>query len=273
MAKKILIIEDEYFLADMYQTKFKKEGYDVEVAKNGKIGLEKARKEKPNLILLDLVMPEMDGYQVLKKLKSEEKTKNLLVYIFSNLAQSGEIEKGLKMGAAGFLLKADLTPGQLMNKINNIFSNQNQEKTEKKETKKIGQKNIKQKNKNNGKKILLIEDDEDIIAIYKMRFEKEGYSVEVAKNGAWGIKLAKEKSFDMIILDMVMPAMNGYQAIKKLKENEKTKNIPIAVLSNSAQDQDIEKAKKCGAACFILKSQITPAKLSKEINKLLTKKK
>jgi CheY-like chemotaxis protein len=268
MAKKILIIEDENFLAEMYRAKIKKEGYDVITAENGKIGLAKAQKEKPDLILLDLVMPEMDGYEVLKKLKSSAQTKNIIVYIFSNLAQSGEIEKGIKMGATGFLLKANHTPGELMEKIKKVFSEQKNNKKNVLTKPKITQ-NIDLQKEKNGKKILLIEDQEDIIAIYKTRLEKEGYEVKVARNGAWGIKLAKNGNFDIIILDMVMPAMSGYQAIKVIKSSEKTKNIPTIVLSNSAQDKDIEKAKKCGAKGFILKSQITPLKLTKEIKKII----
>jgi len=80
--KKILIIEDENFLLDMYRMKFEKEGYTVFTSLTGEEGVRIAQKEKPDLILLDLVMPKMDGYQVLKKLKADKRTKDIKVYIF-----------------------------------------------------------------------------------------------------------------------------------------------------------------------------------------------
>ncbi|MBU1778633.1 response regulator transcription factor [Patescibacteria group bacterium] len=118
------------------------------------------------------------------------------------------------------------------------------------------------------KKILIIEDEENILKMYKLRLEKEGYEVETAKNGAWGIKLAIEQKFDVIIMDIVMPAMNGCQVLKKLKIENKI-FTPIIVVSNSAQDADIKYAKKCGADSYLIKSQITPTELVKEIKNLL----
>lgn len=270
MPKKILIVEDELFLAEMYKIKFEKEGFDVLVAGNGRSGIETAQTKMPDLIFLDLVMPDVDGYQVLKVLKGNNKTKNIKIYILSNLAQSGEIDKGIKAGADGFLLKSSLTPSQLSEMTNRILSGE-KIKIESKLNKKIvlNKKNIEKNQKIQGRKVLLIEDEEAIIEMYKIGLEKENFQVEVAKNGAWGLKLAKKEKFDVIIMDMMMPAMNGYTAIKKIKKIETEKNIPIIILSNSAQDKDIEKAKKCGATCYYLKSQITPKKLANEINKLL----
>jgi CheY-like chemotaxis protein len=287
MPPKILIIEDEEFLVDMYKMKFKSEGYKVMVAYNGEDGIRVAREQKPDLILLDLVMPKMDGYQVLKELKSNNTTKDLKVYILSNLGQNGEIDQSFIDGADGYMLKSNLTPRQLVENVEKIFTGQTvgirkrQMEIEKKKNNLALKQSLEQDAlvkdktgdfstvKDNGIAILLIEDEEAIIDMYKLRLEKEGIRVEVAKNGAWGLKLAKEKDFDIIVMDMVMPAMNGYDAIKELKKNNKTKAVPIIVLSNSAQEEDIAEAKKLGAAVYLLKSQITPAKLVGEIRKVL----
>jgi DNA-binding response OmpR family regulator len=114
---KILLIEDDEVLAGMYEMKFKQKGYDITLAKNGEDGLEAAQKEKPDLILLDLILPRKDGYQVLQELKGNEETKDIDVFILSNLGQNGEIKKGKEMGAKDYLIKANLTPGQLVDKI------------------------------------------------------------------------------------------------------------------------------------------------------------
>ncbi len=268
---KILIVEDEEFLSDMYKIKFGQEGYGVIVARDGLAGLEMAQKERPDLVLLDLVLPGLDGFQVLKKLKQDSATKNIKVFILSNLGQADEVDKGIKTGADGYFIKANLTPTQLLEKVNAIFDGRGQaDKNKKSEHNKrieIEHQPIEKKQA----RILLIEDEEAIINMYRLGFNKAGFIIESAKNGAWGLRLARQKKFDVILLDMVMPAMNGYEAIKMLKADEATKAVPIIILSNSAQDKDIAEAKKLGAAVCLLKSQITPAKLVKEVEKIIQK--
>ncbi|MFA5359603.1 MAG: response regulator [Patescibacteria group bacterium] len=266
---KILIVEDEQFLSDMYKLKFEHDGYKAVVARDGSEGLELAKKEKPDLILLDLVLPGIDGFKVLTELKKDAATKNIKVFIFSNLGQENEIKTGKKIGADGYFIKANMTPSQLMEKVNALFNNKDEIKPTKKiNSEKESDNSIVEKS---SAKILLIEDEEAIINMYKLRFDKEGFQIEIARNGAWGLKLARQKKFDIILLDMVMPAMNGYEAIKALKSDDNTKNVPIIILSNSAQDGDIKKAKKLGANSYLLKSMITPAKLVEEVKRYLNK--
>ncbi|MBU0647196.1 MAG: response regulator [Patescibacteria group bacterium] len=122
MSKKILIVEDEEVLLDVYKIKFSQTDYQIITAMDGLAGLELARKELPDLILLDLILPKMDGYQVINELKKDKKTKKIKIYILSNLVQNKEIEKGFQNGVDGFLIKANLTPTQLLNKVNQIFT-------------------------------------------------------------------------------------------------------------------------------------------------------
>lgn len=123
MSKKILIVEDESFIAEMYKIKFESFGYLVAIARDGVEGVQMAYEFLPDLILLDLVMPHKDGYQTLKELKEGDKTRSIRVFILSNLGQKEEVEKGLKVGADGFFIKAHLTPSQLLEQVNKIFSN------------------------------------------------------------------------------------------------------------------------------------------------------
>lgn len=270
---KILIVEDEEFLSDMYKIKFEQAGYEVVVARDGLEGFESAKKEKPDLMLLDLVLPKLDGFRVLKKIRKDPAIKKIKVFILSNLGQIDEVNKGMAGGADGYFIKANLTPTQLLEKVSAIFKvRSNGEKNNHNEIahdhdKEAAMEPVLAK----AAKILLIEDEEAIINMYRLRFQRGGFQIEVAKNGAWGLKLARQKKFDVIIMDMVMPAMNGFEAIKILKAEAATKNVPIIILSNSAQDKDIEQAKKMGAAACLLKSMITPAKLVKEVEKIINK--
>ena len=119
---KILLIEDDNLLVEMYKAKFEKAGFEMVTALDGEKGLEAARQEKPDLILLDMVLPQKDGYQVLEELKQDENTKDITVIILSNLGQSAEVKKGKEGGADDYLIKANLTPGQLVEKIEKKLS-------------------------------------------------------------------------------------------------------------------------------------------------------
>jgi DNA-binding response OmpR family regulator len=114
---KVLIIEDEESLAQMYQTKFDHEGYEVVVANDGSIGIEQAQKTKPDIILLDIILPKKDGFMVLKELKSDKSTAGVKVIMLTNLGQDEDVIKGKKLGAIDYLVKANLTPAQLVAKV------------------------------------------------------------------------------------------------------------------------------------------------------------
>lgn len=117
MAKKILIIEDDKFLRELIAQKLVKEGYDIAEAVDGEKGVKAAKEEKPDLVLLDLVLPGIDGFEVLARIKGDSEIAQIPVIILSNLGQKDDIEKGLKMGAADYLIKAHFTPAEIIEKI------------------------------------------------------------------------------------------------------------------------------------------------------------
>ena len=117
---KILIIEDDKFLRELITQKVSKEGYEVVGAVDGEEGLKMAGEERPGLILLDLILPTMDGFEVLKRLKEQETTKNIPVILLSNLGQKEDIDKGMQLGAKDYMIKAHFTPGEIIEKIKSI---------------------------------------------------------------------------------------------------------------------------------------------------------
>jgi len=117
MAKKILVIEDDKFLRELISQKLLHEGYGIAEATDGEKGLEAVEKEKPDLVLLDLILPGVDGFEVLAKMKEDSTMAQIPVIILSNLGQKDDIEKGLKMGAVDYLIKAHFTPAEIIEKI------------------------------------------------------------------------------------------------------------------------------------------------------------
>jgi DNA-binding response OmpR family regulator len=120
--KKILIIEDDKFLRELISQKLLKEGHVVNEAIDGEDGIKKTREDKPDLILLDLILPGIDGFEVLSQIKTDPNLAPIPVIILSNLGQREDVEKGLKLGAVDYLIKAHFTPGEIIEKVNAAFS-------------------------------------------------------------------------------------------------------------------------------------------------------
>lgn len=114
---RILLIEDDSFLSGMYDTKLKLEGFDVVLAEDGAKGLELAVSQNPDIILLDIILPKMDGFSVLKHLRDNPDAKNIPVILMTNLGQKEDVEKGIALGAKDYLVKAHFMPSEVVEKI------------------------------------------------------------------------------------------------------------------------------------------------------------
>lgn len=115
--KKLMVVDDDRFITKVYSIKLTHEGYDVILAYNGEEALEKAKKDKPGLILLDLIMPRMDGFETLERLKKDPKLKKIPVLVLSNLGQETDIERAMELGAEDYLVKSNISLKYILEKI------------------------------------------------------------------------------------------------------------------------------------------------------------
>jgi DNA-binding response OmpR family regulator len=120
--KTVLLIEDDPFLIDIYGSKFKESGFNVEIISDGSVKLENIKSIKPDIILLDLVLPHHQGWEVLKTIREDESLKSVPVVIFSNLSQKADVEKGMALGATRYLVKAQYTPSEVVAEVNKILN-------------------------------------------------------------------------------------------------------------------------------------------------------
>lgn len=119
---RILLVEDDEFLAGMYVAKLDLEDFTVSHANDGEKGLKLAMEEKPDIILLDIILPKMSGFDVLKDLKVDPQTKDIPVVLLTNLGQRDDVQKGLDLGAADYLIKAHFMPSEVVEKIKKIIA-------------------------------------------------------------------------------------------------------------------------------------------------------
>ena len=117
MAKKIIIIEDEEVLLSLLQKKLIDEGYEVDIAKDGEEGLSKLRKNKVDLILLDIVMPKMGGFEVMESLSQDPELSEIPIIIISNSGQPVELSRAKELGAKDWLIKAEFEPDEVVDKV------------------------------------------------------------------------------------------------------------------------------------------------------------
>lgn len=120
--EKILIIEDDRFISKMYQTKLSLEGYIVETAENGAQGVEKIKSFQPDIVLLDIIMPEMDGFGVLEAIRDDDTINSTSVVVMSNLAQEDHLKRAKALGAKDYIVKSQLTPMDVVKKIKEILA-------------------------------------------------------------------------------------------------------------------------------------------------------
>jgi DNA-binding response OmpR family regulator len=119
--KSILLIEDDPFVVDIYTKKLAEAGFSVEVAQDKEETLKKISERKPDLLLLDIVLPNIEGWDLLKEIKEDLSLRDIKVAILSNLGQKDDVERGLKLGAERYFIKAHYTPTQVVEEIKKIL--------------------------------------------------------------------------------------------------------------------------------------------------------
>lgn len=254
--KKILVIEDDELLGGIMVEKLKAEGFDVTLSKDGALGFQKISDMKPDIVLLDMVVPTLSGYEILEAKQKNSATKNIPVLVISNSGQKVEIENIKNLGVKDYIIKAQFSPSEVVDKVKNIlgiviaFEKDGKTKT--------GAKLI-------GKKILLVEDDEFLAELLSKKLIMEGTQLIHASDGEDALTKIESVVPDAIVLDMILPGMSGYEMLEKIKSDKRFAYIPVLILTNLSQKEDEERAKKLDVKEFLFKSEYT---LDEIVNKI-----
>jgi DNA-binding response OmpR family regulator len=252
-SKKILIIEDEPTLSDILLRKLSEAGYDAYHAETGPAGLDSIRKNRPDLVLLDMMLLGQNGMEILQAIREDDTIKYTKVVIISNSGQPIEIEGALELGAKDYLIKAQFDPDEVLSKIRMQLHDEKQE----------GQKTIV------GKKVLIVEDDKFLRDLLSKKMKTEKVELFVAVDGAQGLNLAEREKPNVILLDILMPGMDGYAVLEKIRQNVELKDTIVIILSNFGQKEDIEKAMTLGANLFLIKAAVTLDEIVKNVKESL----
>ena len=198
-----MVIDDDAGVRDLLQRSLSRDGFRVEVASNGLGGLALAKELKPDVITLDVIMPEMDGWAVLSRLKADPALADIPVIIITIVDDKN---MGFALGAADYLLKP--VDRDRLSAVLKRF----------------------RRDRANGK-VLIVEDDADTRAMLTRSLTKEGYSVRHAENGRVALERMAEESPDLVLLDLIMPEMDGFAFVEAMRKRPQWQAIPVVVVT------------------------------------------
>ena len=265
--EKILLVEDDAFIADIYKKKFESSGFEVLNVMNGRAVLKAVEEQHFDIILLDLVIPEMSGIEVLRELRGPKYSPQLRIVVFSNLSNPEDREEAVKLGADGFISKTEFSPSQVVDEVNRYlhqFGEQGRNEIRRQISSTVSE--LGMASNTDRKRILFIEDEEVFTDMFGKKLLDEGYEVLFENDGVRGFKRSQsEEHLDLIVTDAMLPGMNGEELIGNIRGSEKTASTPIFVISASVDDDDMKSILAAGANKAFLKTKIIPSQLAEEI--------
>lgn len=267
--KNILIIEDDAFLGDVLLEKFKKEGFVAYLVRDGREGLGKIKELNPDLILLDIILPTMNGYEILEAKQKDPEIEKIPVIVISNSGQPVEIDRALALGVKDYFVKAQFDPEEVMAKVRNFFKKTGEQEIDIA----VDQESKTSSGQLAGKKIMWVEDDSFLSDIIARKLSAEKCVLVHAKDAEEALVMVEKEMPDMILLDILLPGKNGFELLESLKGNPKVKDIPVVLLSNLGQKSDIEKGKNLGAKRFLIKATLNLDEVIDQIEEVLAETK
>ena len=237
---EILCIDDDPDVIEILRKYLVPEGYSVTGALSGEEGVELAVKAKPALITLDIMMPKKDGWQVLRELKQKPETRDIPVIIHS-IVENRPL--AMSLGAVDVITKPT-EPKRLLSLIKQYYQS-------------------------NGKFILVVDDHEDFALAFKDLLKRDGFNVRVATGGKEALEIVKESQPSLILLDLVMPGMDGFQVVRALQQDDRWKKIPIVILSGKELTEAEEQELNTHIVEFMKKDAFSTVEMTKTINRIL----
>ncbi len=221
----ILVVDDEPNIRRFLSHEFTARGFNVIEAANGKEAIEKARKFMPNLITLDIMMPDINGFDVTEMIKGDPSVSGIPILIISVLEEK---EEAFKRGADEYVTKP-CSGEEVFGKVTSLLRNPHGT-------------------------ILVVDDDKSLARSITYELKQRGFSTAVAYDGEEALDIIRNNPPDLIILDVIMPKMDGHEVIEELKKNPDTAGIPVIVLTGVGLDQERVRNFPSGATGFFTKS-------------------
>lgn len=281
---KILLVEDDPFISEIYTKKFTASGFEVVPSLTGKDALKKLREGAYDLVLLDMVLPELSGMEILRELRTNKDfAPGLKVVIFSNLSGPQERQDALAAGANGFISKTDFTPSEVVTEVKRYLDQfSSQEKRAETPAAATAATPVDESVApvpdvfslpGTERRILLIEDEPVFVEMFGKALRDAGYAVVTERNGQRGLERALAGSFDLVITDHLLPGLNGTAIVEALRQDEEKKSLPAFLLTASLEEEEVRSLEASGKVSrAFLKTKVTPSELASIVQEFFSKR-
>ncbi len=293
--KRIIIVGDDAVLRDVLAEKLEKNGYIVDHAEDGVVAMEKIRAIKPDCILLDILMPRMGGIEVMEGLHADMSLKSIPVIVISNSGQPVEIKRAQELGAREILINTVFDPNEVLDKVNRVLAEddlaeqgklniiQNMASQETVERPGYIAEDVSVDALANNKTtsevapivasgktfVLVIEDDKFLRELLVRKLANEGYDVENAIDAETAFTILGKRVPDIILCDLILPGIDGFEILGRIKADPRTANVPVIILSNLGQKEDLDKAMGLGAKDFMVKANFTLDEILEKVRSIM----
>lgn len=279
--KKILVVEDDTVLRDILMNRLKSAGYDTHGAEDGEVAIVELKKIKPDMVLLDILMPKKNGMEVLEIMHEDEDLKDIPVIVISNSGQPVEIARAKELGARDFLIKPVFDPNEVLMKVREVLGDEAEDGSLFKggtatsldvvEASPEPVSDVNKKNENKGEKgnILIVEDDKFLRELLARKLFTEGFAIESAVDAKGAFNTLSKWRPNIILLDLILPGEDGFTILGKIKKDKDLSDIPVIILSNLGQKEDIDRAIALGAMDFMVKANFTLDEITSKVSKAL----
>lgn len=255
MSEKILIAISNKNLSNILLQKIKEAGFITDEAQDSKEVLEKIKNFKPDLALIDINIPNVSGYELFTPEYVHKDIVRTPIIIISDSTDPVPMKKIPATPAIkDYIIKFHIEPGEVLEKIKKALGHVITSPDE------LAPKEAKA----NGKKILWVEDDKLLGNILSKKLEAAGYELLKVDNGKDAMDLLDTNTPDIIILDILLPEMSGFDILQAIKERKNLKGVPVIILSNLSRQADITKAKTLGASRFLVKAAVSLDEIIKQ---------
>ena len=268
---KIVIIEDNELIARIYETKLKKEGHTTGIATDGKTGLELVRKAAPDLVLVDLILPDMSGVDLIKELREETEFANLSIVAFSS--DKNLLEQVKKYNPTEIISKTELSPRKILAQIEillettDVFAGNNSNQTDSENGNSSNE-----VSSNLLKRFLVVEDDPIISKIVERTIEKLGFTAVCVEDGKEAYRiLDKDANFVAGIFDVEVPHIKGTDLVKQMRTEKRLAGIPV-IMMTADQSMSVHIQSFSAGATLFLTKPFEIETLEKTINLLVKSK-
>ena len=261
--KKIVIVEDEEVLLELLKNKLEGAGFFVDVARDGLIGFDLIKRVHPDLVLLDMMLPGLSGFGVLEKMKEAGLLPATPVLIISNSGQPIETERAVALGVRDYMIKVNFDPNEVLMRVQALLEAE-------KNRAGIAARDPSSAPSTSGT-VLIVEDDSLLQDLLNQRFIQGGHRVLKAHDAEEARRLLTAETPDAILLDLVLPGMNGIAFLEELKQGQNTRSIPVVIVSNLGQREEVEKGLALGAADYVVKAHISPGEIVRKVGGLIKK--